>query len=66
MVRDFSTNRLFLCDGMANNAQFVEVKSTTTSFPDKFSKKLMNIAYFLRSEYITVPADGGGKGKEGW
>ena len=67
LVRDFPTNRLFLCDGMANNAQFVEVKSTTTTtFPDKFSKKTMNIAYFLRSDYITVPADGGGKGKEGY
>ena len=41
MVRDFSTNRLFLCDdGMVNNAQFVEVKSTATMFPGTFSKKV--------------------------
>ena len=51
MVRDFPTNQLFLCDGMmaTNNAQYVEVKSTTKTFPDKFSKKAMNIAYILPS-----------------
>ena len=66
MVRDFQTNRLYICDGMANNAQFVEVKSTTATFPDKFSKIPMSIAYFLRSEYITtVLAGGGGTGKQG-
>ena len=44
-----------------NNAQFVEVKSTTATFPDKYSKIPMGMAYFLRSEYITVLAGGGGK-----
>ena len=66
MVRDFQTNRLYICDGMANNAQFVEVKSTTATFPDKYSKIPMGMAYFLRSEYITtVLAGGGGTGKQG-
>ena len=43
-------------DGMTNNAQFVEVKSTAATFPDKYSKIPMGMAYFLRSEYITVLA----------
>jgi hypothetical protein len=49
MVRDFQTNRLYTCDGMANNAPKIP----------------MDIAYFLRSEYITFLPGGGGKGKQG-
>ena len=51
IVRDFSTDRLFFCDGMTNNAQFVEYKATTGTFPVKISRKSIQMAYFIRSEY---------------
>jgi hypothetical protein len=40
IVRDFSNNRLLYCDGMENNAQFVEYKATTGGlFPVTISRK---------------------------
>ena len=52
IVRDFSTDRLFFCDGMTNNAQFVEYKASAGKFPITISRKRLVIkAYLVRSEY---------------
>ena len=51
IVRDFSTDRLFFCDGMTNNAQFVEYKASAGKFPITISRKRLVKAYLVRSEY---------------
>jgi len=51
IARDFSSNRLLFCDGMANNAQFVEYKASTGKFPTRISRKELQQAFFVRSEY---------------
>jgi hypothetical protein len=33
LVRDFTSNRLLFCDGMTNNAQFVDYKGSAGKFP---------------------------------
>ena len=57
IVRDFSNNRLLYCDGMENNAQFVEYKATTGGlFPVTILRKTMQTAYYIRSEYADIVA----------
>ena len=52
IVRDFTSNRLFYCDGMTNNATFVDYKgSKENNFPMKHSTKRLAKSYFVRSEY---------------
>ena len=48
IVRDFSTDRLFFCDGMT---QFVEFKASAGKFPITISRKRLVKAYLVRSEY---------------
>ena len=56
-MRDFSNNRLLYCDGMENNAQFVEYKATTGGlFPVTISRKTMQTAYYMRSEFANIVA----------
>ena len=52
MVRDFSNNRIFFHDGMANNAQFVERSLDT--FPGELSDNMnLDSAFYVRSDYVT-------------
>ncbi len=52
VVRDFTSNRLLFCDGMTNNAKFVEYKgSAGNTFPLNHMKKRLEKAYFVRSNY---------------
>ena len=51
LVRDFASNRLLFCDGMTNNAKFVEYKGSAGKFPLSHMKKRLEKAYFVRSEY---------------
>ena len=39
LVRDFTSNRLLFCDGMTNNAKFVEYKGSAGKFPLNHMKK---------------------------
>ena len=55
IVRDFSNNRLLYCDGMENNAQFVEYKATREGlFPVTLSRKEMQTAFYMRSEFANI------------
>jgi hypothetical protein len=56
VVRDFFTsNRLLKCDGMNNNAQFVEYKGSAGKFPlSLMGKRLEKKAYFVRTEYANL------------
>ena len=51
LVRAFSTKRIFKCDGMTNNAQFVEYKASTGTFPVVIAKKNLETTFFVRTEY---------------
>ena len=53
IVRDFSTKRLLFCDGMMNNAQFIDYKASSGAFPLILLRKELQFAYFVRSEYVT-------------
>ena len=53
MVRDFTSHRILYCDGMENNAQFVE--SLSTNFPRELpNKMILNCSYYVHSKYIAV------------
>jgi hypothetical protein len=54
LVRDFTSNRLLKCDGMNNNAQFVEYKGSAGKFPLSLMGKRLEKAYFVRSEYANL------------
>ena len=54
MVRDFSTNRVLICDGMSNDAQFIEHNSSIKSFPAKLFEMRVNVTFFVRSDYSSV------------
>ena len=51
VVRDFTSNRLLFCDGMTNNAKFVEYKGSAGKLPLNYMKKRLEKAYFVRSKY---------------
>ena len=50
-MRDFTSNRFLFCDGMTNNAKFVEYKGSAGKFPLNYMKKRLEKAYFVRSTY---------------
>jgi hypothetical protein len=56
MVRDFTSHRLLYCDGMENNAQFVEWNNSSASnFPRELpNKMILNSTYYVCSKYIAV------------
>ena len=50
IVRDFTSNRLFYCDGVTNNTKFVDAKdSKENNFPMKHSTKRLAKAYFNKA-----------------
>jgi hypothetical protein len=51
---DFTSNRLLKCDGMNNNAQFVEYKGSAGKFPLSLMGKRLEKAYFVRTEYANL------------
>jgi len=53
IVRDYSTKRLLFCDGMMNNAQFIDYKASSGAFPLILLSKELQFAYFVRLEYVT-------------
>ena len=51
MVRDFSTNQVLICDGMSNDAKFIEHNSFIKSFPAKLFEMRVNVTFFVRSDF---------------
>ena len=54
LVRDFTSNRLLFCDGMTNNAQFVEYKGSAGKFPLMLMRKRLEKSYFVQSQYANI------------
>ena len=54
MARDFGNGRVYICDGMENNAKYVELPQSSPKFPPKFGSMIIDTVFYIRSEY-TIP-----------